>query len=329
MPSREGANASTARYSPQFESQFCTDSRPGCGYCSAMSQSPTPLLLSYQPPWQWQQFHAHFALRALAGVECLQPHSYARSAHLDGQRGWFRVQALADQPALQLHYSQSLQPCLATLTARVRKMFDLDCQPQQISAHFATDEQLGPLVARNPGLRLPTAFEPFEQAVRAIVGQQVTVKAAVTITGRLVSRLGEALQFADAPEIQRLFPSPQAIANANLDGIGMPGKRVQTLQHFAAQVASGDLRLDLQDGYTAFVERLCALPGIGPWTAEYIALRAFGEVDAFPASDLGLLKAPVWGVAGIDAKQLKARAEAWRPWRAYAAAHLWHNYSEG
>ena len=294
-----------------------------------MSQTPNTLLLTYQPPWQWQQFHAHFALRALAGVESLQPHSYARSVQLDGQCGWFRVQALDDQHALQLHYSQSLQPCLTALTARVRKMFDLDCQPQQISAHFANDAQLGPLVARNPGLRLPTAFEPFEQAVRAIVGQQVTVKAAVTITGRLVTRLGEPLQFTDAADIQRLFPSPAAIAGANLDGIGMPGKRVQTLQHFAAQVASGDLHLDIQDGYTAFVERLCALPGIGPWTAEYIALRAFGEVDAFPASDLGLLKAPVWGATGIDAKQIKARAEAWRPWRAYAAAHLWHNYSEG
>jgi DNA-3-methyladenine glycosylase II len=294
-----------------------------------MTQSPNTLLLSYQPPWQWQQFYAHFALRALAGVESLQPRSYARSVQLDGQRGWLRVLALDDQPALQLQYSQSLQPCVNTLTARVRKMFDLDCQPQQISAHFASDVQLGPLVMRNPGLRLPTAFAPFEQAVRAIVGQQVTVKAAVTITGRLVTRLGEPLQFADAPEIQRLFPSPAAIADANLEGIGMPGKRVQTLQHFAAQVASGDLRLDLQAGYTAFVEQLCALPGIGPWTAEYIALRAFGEVDAFPASDLGLLKAPVWGQGGIDAKQLKSRAEAWRPYRAYAAAHLWHNYSEG
>jgi DNA-3-methyladenine glycosylase II len=290
---------------------------------------PPPILLSYRPPWQWQQFHGHFALRGLAGVESLQPLSYARSVQLDGQRGWFRVQPLSSQHALQLHHSASLQPCLPALTARVRTMFDLDCQPQQISAHFAADALLGPMVARNPGLRLPTAFDPFEQAVRAIVGQQVTVKAAVTISARLVTRLGEPLQFADAPEIQRLFPSASAIADANLAGIGMPGKRVQTLQHFAARVASGALRLNLEAGYSAFIEQLCALPGIGPWTAEYIALRAFGEVDAFPASDLGLLKAPVWGPQGIAAKQLQARAEAWRPWRAYAAAHLWHNYSEG
>lgn len=293
------------------------------------NQQPVPLLLAYQAPWDWQQFHAHFALRALPGVECLRADSYTRSVQLDGNSGWFRVQPVVGQNVLQLRHSASLNGCVPALVVRVRKMFDLDAEPLRIAQHFAGDAQLGPLVARNTGLRLPTAFEPFEQAVRAIVGQQVTVKAAVTITGRLVTRLGEPLQFADAPEIQRLFPSPQAIAEANLEGIGMPGKRVQTLQHFAAQVVNGKLRLDLHDGSAGLIERLRALPGIGPWTAEYIALRAFGEVDAFPASDLGLLKAPVWGANGIDAKQLKARAEAWRPWRAYAAAHLWHNYSEG
>ncbi|MBF3060849.1 DNA-3-methyladenine glycosylase 2 family protein, partial [Pseudomonas aeruginosa] len=171
---------------------------------------------------------------------------------------------------------------------------------------------LGPLVAANPGLRLPVAFDPFEQAVRAIVGQQVTVKAAVTITGRLIQRLGEPLENLGYDGISHLFPTPAALAQANLDGIGMPGKRVQTLQRFAAAIASGELSLDLADGPEALVERLCALPGIGPWTAEYIALRAMGEADAFPAADLGLLKSTVWGPQGIDARSLKARAEAWR-----------------
>ncbi|HEX5843419.1 MAG TPA: DNA-3-methyladenine glycosylase [Pseudomonas sp.] len=292
------------------------------------NHQPAPLLLAYQPPWDWQQFHGHFALRALAGVECLRPGSYARSVQLAGHSGWFSVQPQSDQPLLELRHSASLSRCVPALVLRVRKMFDLDSDPQRIAAHLGADAQLAPLLARHPGLRLPTAFDPFEQAVRAIVGQQVTVKAAVTISGRLVARLGEPLQFSAMPGLERLFPSPQAIAEANLDGIGMPGKRVQSLQHFAAQVASGALRLDLHDGCAGLIERLCALPGIGPWTAEYIALRAFGEPDAFPASDLGLLKAPFWGPDGIDAKRLKARAEAWRPWRAYAAAHLWHNYSE-
>lgn len=286
------------------------------------------IILPYQAPWDWQQFHAHFRLRAIAGQECLGERDYCRSFRLGEVTGWFRVTALPDQDALLLEHSSSASACLPELVQRVRRMFDLDADPALIAAHFAADQHLAAMLARNPGLRLPTAFDAFEQAVRAIVGQQVTVKAAVTITGRLVARLGEAL--VDAPAgIDRLFPTPTAIADANLEGIGMPGKRVQTLQHFAAQVASGALRLDISQGAGELIERLCALPGIGPWTAEYIALRAFGDADAFPASDLGLLKAPIWGATGITARQLQLHAEAWRPWRAYAAAHLWHNYSGG
>lgn len=292
-----------------------------------MTQIDT-IQLPYRAPWNWQQFHEHFKLRAIAGQERLGERDYCRSFRLDGVTGWFRVTALPDHDALQLAFSTSASACLPALIQRVRRMFDLDADPAVIAAHFAADLRLAPMLARNPGLRLPTAFDAFEQAVRAIVGQQVTVKAAVTITGRLVNRLGEPL--ADGPAgIDRLFPTPTALAAANLDGIGMPGKRVQTLQLFAAQVANGELRLDISQGAAELIERLCALPGIGPWTAEYIALRAFGDADAFPASDLGLLKAPIWGAAGITARQLQAHAEAWRPWRAYAAAHLWHNYSGG
>ena len=287
-----------------------------------MQTSPA-ILLSYQPPWRWQQFHDHFALRALAGVEQLSADRYCRSFQLDGVKGWFSVEPLEAQDALLLRHSHSANACLPALIQRVRRMFDLDADPLRIAAHFAEDPHLAPSFARQPNLRLPTAFDPFEQAVRAIVGQQITVKAAVTISARLVNRLGEPLADADPLAPQRLFPTPAAIASANLEGIGMPGKRVQCLQHFAEQIANGALRLDIDEGSQALIERLCALPGIGPWTAQYIALRAFGEADAFPASDLGLLKAPLWGAGGITAKQLSVRAEAWRPWRAYAAVHLW------
>lgn len=298
-------------------------------YCRLMNTPPTPpVLLAYNPPWHWQQFHAHFALRKLAGVEQLSDDSYTRSFQLGEHSGWFTIKPAPEHNALELYVSESAQPCLAELTLRVRRMFDLDAEPLGIASHFSADPHLAELVKRNPGLRLPSAFAPFEQAVRAIVGQQVTVKAAVTVTGRLVSRLGKPLSGELPTGIERLFPEPYAIANANLEGIGMPGKRVQTLQYFAQQIASGELQLNMQHGYLDLVEKLCALPGIGPWTAEYIALRAFGEADAFPASDLGLLKAPIWGQGGISAKQLQALAEAWRPWRAYAAAHLWQNYSE-
>ncbi|MCW3148250.1 DNA-3-methyladenine glycosylase 2 family protein [Stutzerimonas stutzeri] len=285
-------------------------------------------LLPYLPPWDWQQFHSHFALRLLPGVEALDDDRYSRSVRLRDSCGWFSVRPIADHPALELTFGDSLRPYGQQLLSRVRTMFDLDADPHTIVRNFAADPLLGPLVAANPGLRLPTAFDPFEQAVRAIVGQQVTVKAAVTITRRLVERLGEPLPNAPAP-LALLFPAAQRIAEDSLPNIGMPGRRVEALRRFAGAVAEGALQLHAEDGADALVRRLCALPGIGPWTAEYIALRGFGEADAFPAADLGLLKAPVWGAAGVSAKALGARAQAWRPWRAYATIHLWHDYSTG
>lgn len=284
--------------------------------------------LPYLEPWDWQQFHRHFALRLLPGVEWLDVDGYARTLRLGEACGWLHVRAQADRPALELTLSDSLQQATQPLVGQVRRMFDLDADPQAIATHFASDPALGPLIAANPGLRLPAAYDPFEQAVRAVVGQQVTVKAAVTITRRLVERLGEPLQDA-LPGLEMLFPTAQAIADDPLDNIGMPSKRAQALRRLAAAVAEGALQLHVEDGADALVQRLCELPGIGPWTAEYIALRGFGVADAFPAADLGLLKAPLWGADGISAKALAGRAEAWRPWRAYAAIHIWDNYSKG
>jgi len=289
----------------------------------------TPLHLPYIAPWSWTQFHQHFALRLLPGVEALDANRYSRTVRMDGSVGWFSVRPLPDKDAIELTLSDSLHEHAPTLVSQVRKMFDLDVDPAAVARHFIDDPQLGPLVVANPGLRLPSAFDPFEQAVRAIIGQQVTVKAAVTITRRLVERLGSELPrstSSDAAGLLTLFPSPEAIAQAQLDNIGMPGKRVATLQRLAAAVAEGALELQVQDGADELVRRLCMLPGIGPWTAEYIALRGFGEADAFPAADLGLLNAPLWGSEGITAKQLLARSQAWRPWRAYAAVHIWQNY---
>ncbi|WP_371368534.1 DNA-3-methyladenine glycosylase [Pseudomonas sp. QL9] len=296
-----------------------------------MNRQSPPLVfhLPYQPPFDWQQFHGHFALRRLVGVECLGDAHYRRSLRLDGRSGWMDIRPLADQPALRLELHLDGEADAEPLEAKVRKMFDLDSDPHGVAAHLRADPLLQPLLEAWPGLRLPCAFDPFEQAVRAIVGQQVTVKAAVTIVGRLVQRLGEPLENAVTDGPQRLFPTPRAIAEANLDGIGMPGKRVATLQHFAAAVAEGALELHVEDGAETLVVRLCELPGIGPWTAEYVALRAFGEADAFPAADLGLLKSPVWGEGGITARALQKRAENWRPWRAYAAVYLWQAYSQG
>ena len=284
------------------------------------------LKLPYSPPWDWHQFHQHFALRLLPGVETLDTESYGRSLRLGNSVGWFRVHPLPGHPLLELQLSDSLKTQVAALVPRIRKAFDLDADPSALSAHFASDPLLGPLVAEAPGLRLPSAFDPFEQSVRAIIGQQVSVKAAVTITRRLVERLGEPLP-AHPAGLDRLFPTAAAIAEGSLDNIGMPGRRVAALQRLAAAVAEGAFELEVVAGADELVERLCRLPGIGPWTAQYIALRGFGEPDAFPAADLGLLKAPIWGAGHISARQLLARAEAWRPWRAYAAIHIWRSYA--
>jgi DNA-3-methyladenine glycosylase II len=293
-----------------------------------MNTTPTTLLLPYIAPWNWQQFHGYFALRCLPDMERVSAEGYRRTFRIGDTCGWFALNHLPAQNALELSVSPNAFALLPLLSARVKRMFDLDTDTTVIAQHLSQDAQLAALVARYPGLRIPTAFDPFEQAVRAIVGQQVTVKAAVTIVGRLVKRLGEPL--ADAPEDgpTLLFPTPHAIADATLDGIGMPGKRVATLQGFARAFADGSLGLHADDGVDDLIDRLCALPGIGPWTAQYIALRAFGVADAFPASDLGLLKAKIWGSAGITARALTVQAEAWRPWRAYAAMYLWQSYAE-
>jgi DNA-3-methyladenine glycosylase II len=286
------------------------------------------LHLPYLQPWDWQQFHRHFALRLLPGVERLDANGYARTLRFGDACGWLSVRALADRPVLEMTLSDSLQHAARALVSQVRKMFDLDADPHAIAAHFTSDPILGPLIAVQPGLRLPAAYDPFEQAVRAVVGQQVTVKAAVTITRRLVERLGEPLQGAPSG-LEMLFPTARAIADDPLEHIGMPARRAQALRRLAAAVANGALQLHVADGADALVRKLCDLPGIGPWTAEYIALRGFGVADAFPAADLGLLKAPLWGEDGITAKALTARAESWRPWRAYAAIHIWDNYAKG
>ncbi|MCF7203391.1 DNA-3-methyladenine glycosylase family protein [Pseudomonas oligotrophica] len=284
------------------------------------------LHLPYLEPWDWQQFHRHFALRLLPGVESLGERRYSRSVRVGTLHGWIRIEPVAGAPVLALTLCDSLLPAAESLGARVRRMFDLDADPQVITAHLGRDPVLAPLLAASPGLRVPAAYDPFEQAVRAVVGQQVSVKAAVTITRRLVERLGEPLPA--APDgVHLLFPSAEALAGATLDNIGMPAKRLAALQHLAEAVAAGRLQLDIAAGADELVRQLCRLPGIGPWTAEYIALRGFGAADAFPSADLGLLKAPLWGTEPPSANALAARAEAWRPWRAYAAVHIWQDYA--
>lgn len=287
--------------------------------------TPHRFALPYTPPFHWAQFQAFFALRLLPGVEALDSRGYRRVYRRQDGVGWFEVCPSIDHSELVLTV-YGADGDNEWLRAHVRHMFDLDVDPRAIQRHFEGDETMAPLVNRAPGLRLPAAFDPFEQAVRAIVGQQISVKAAVTITGRIAARLGEQVDSSSGMP-HRLFPTAEQVADGDLSNIGMPQKRADALQRFARGIAEGSLNLSIDDTADALVDRLCQLQGIGPWTAQYIALRAFGAKDAFPVSDLGLLKAPVWGDGGIDARRLAKRAEAWRPYRAYAAIHLWQNYT--
>lgn len=204
-------------------------------------------------------------------------------------------------------------------------MFDLAADPAQIARDLGTDRQLSAWLRLRPGLRIPGAWDPFECAVRAVLGQQVSVAAARTLASRLVQRLGEPVDTV-MPGLSRSFPAPQAIAQGDLDGLGITGSRVAALRALARAVAAGSVNFD--SGSEALAAQLTALGGFGAWSAQYIALRALGEPDAFPHGDL-VLRRLAGGAAGpLTARELQRRAESWRPWRGYAAIHLWCAASE-
>jgi AraC family transcriptional regulator of adaptative response / DNA-3-methyladenine glycosylase II len=213
-------------------------------------------------------------------------------------------------------------PAAVSLTARVRRLFDLDADPAPIRAQLRRDPALAARLRGSPGVRVPGAFCGFELAVRAVLGQQISVAGARTLAGRIALAYGSALAVPDGA-IERLFPDAQRLAAADLSGLGLTRARVAALGRLAQAVASG--QLDLEGGMAPeeVRRRLLALPGIGPWTAEYVALRALGEPDAFPASDLGLRRALAEAGQPLSERVLEKRSKAWQPWRGYAALLLW------
>lgn len=274
---------------------------------------PWVATLPFTAPYAWDPMLGYLVKRAIPGVEAVSDTAYRRSVMIDDAAAILDVRLDAGGESLAVSCSR---PCDCHI-GRLRRQFDLDADSAAIDRHLAADPLLAPSVARNPGLRVPGAWNPFELAVRAMVGQQVSVAGATTVTGRIARRFGTPLENGDG-DLRYLFPTPQQLAEADMASLGMPGKRALAIKGLAKAVADGDIALDGADGLDNAVEQLCALPGIGPWTANYIAMRALGEPDAFPAGDLGLQRA-----AAADAGELTAMAEKWRPWRAYAALHLW------
>ena len=282
--------------------------------------------LPYRPPFDWRELLAFLAARATPGVEAVRDGVYRRTLRVGAAAGWVEIAAVPGSAALCVRLRPADGAAALAVVEAARRLADLGADPHAIGAHLRADGVLRPLVAARPGLRVPGAWDPFELAVRAVVGQQVTVRGATTLIGRVVARCGVRVDLAD--DLTHLFPTPVAVATADLAGIGMPGARVAALQALAAAVAEGRVQLDAARGLDDVVARLTALPGIGAWTAQYIAMRGLGEPDAFPHGDLGLRAAFGNGAGPVTAALLERAAEAWRPWRAYAAMHLWRSLGD-
>ncbi len=229
---------------------------------------------------------------------------------------------LPGESALALRVWLPSLPALLPLVERVRGIFDLTADPVRIATDLGRDPLLASRIAIRPGIRVPGAWDPFELAVRAVLGQQVSVRAATTLAGRLVEAFGEPIE-TSIPALTHRFPAAEVLAEADVATIGLPRARAETIRALARAVTEGRLVLDGAAGLDGAIASLLSIPGIGPWTAHYIAMRAFREPDAFPAADLGLRRAAARNGRPPSAAALERRAEAWRPWRAYAALWLW------
>ncbi len=291
------------------------------GRDAAAAGASLTVTLQYRPPYDWTAMMGYLQARAIPGIELVQDGAYLRTAVVGGHQGFLSVAPDPSGTALRATISASLAGALMAVVARLRRLFDLDAQPAAIATHLERDPRLAACVRARPGLRLPGAFDPFEAAARAVLGQQISVAAARTIAGRLAARLGASIA-TPHPQLTHLFPSPAAIAGASAEGLatlGVPGRRAATLRAIAAAVAGGRLSLDAAAEPARLVEEVTALPGVGRWTAHYLAMRALGWPDAFPEDDLGLRRA----LGDVSGAAARAIAERWRPWRAYGATHLW------
>jgi AraC family transcriptional regulator of adaptative response / DNA-3-methyladenine glycosylase II len=311
------------------------DLRRGREVAAGVADEVLTVELAFRPPFDWPRLLAFLAARCVPGVEAVEAPGAEAAAGLyrrtlalrDGTgralRGWLAVSLAPRGDALRVQVSPGLLPALPAVLAGVRRLCDLGADPAAVA------QVLGPLAADAPGLRVPGGFDGFELAVRAVLGQQVTVRAAHTLAGRLVAALGEPV-CADPPSLPGLthvFPSAARVADASADELGRLGivrQRVAALQALARSVADGQLDLGPSADVTGTTDRLKALPGIGPWTAQYIALRALAWPDAWPSGDVALIKA----LGATSARQADAMAEAWRPWRGYATLHLWRRAAE-
>lgn len=295
----------------------------------ALDTGALVLRLGYRPPYDFEGVLDFLRTRALPGIEQVDAHAYARVFGPTEAPGWLRLSAWrGGEHALRLELHCPQPDRMLAVVTRLRRMFDLDAAPQAIGAALGAGGVLAPLLRRRPGLRLPGGWDGFEIAVRAVLGQQVSVAAARTLAARIVERWGEPLAAPALPGLARLFPTPERLVDADLREVGVITARAQTIRGIARALLDG--RADFRAGQSleAFVASWTALPGIGEWTAQYMAMRAMSHPDAFPAADLILRRAAAGDRGELSTRALSTMAEAWRPWRAYAVMHLWRSVAD-
>ena len=285
----------------------------------------TTIVLGYRRPFYWHRMLAFLEKRAIPGVEKIEDGGYFRTVRFGGNSGWLRVKKAPAKDRLEIQLWFEDRQNLLPVIRRIRDMFDLDAVPRVYMKDLLRDPVLKQIISKQRLNRVPGCWDIFELAIRAIIGQQISLKGAQTILGRLVVKCGKETQSAPLNELTHLFPTPAEVLAADISDLGMPKQRLQTIRVMAEAFSgnAGFLGQGLDQAEAR--KRLLALPGVGDWTAEYILLRGLKFPDAFPASDLGLLKA-----AGETRPAVLAiRAEAWRPWRGYAALLLWNSLSNG
>lgn len=289
----------------------------------AASEGEVTLQIRYRPPYDWDSMLAFFAARAIPGVELVEHGAYHRTIEIDGKVGTIRVKHLPRKESLAVSIRFPEVQALPAIVNRVRQMFDVDANIDVINEHLSRDRVLAKLITRRPGLRVPGSWDRFELAVRAVLGQQISVGAARLLAGKLAFSYGTELTATGTmhESLTHVFPSADAIATAPAFSMSMPASRIKTLQ----AVASADASLFFSNGdVEEAVRRLRTIYGVGEWTAQYIALRSMRETDAFPAADIGILRGAKKAFnQSLTAKQLLQRSVQWSPWRAYAAQHLW------
>ncbi len=320
---------SVRRFNEVFRDLF---HRPPSALRRKTSSSPVSaeagvtLRLRYRPPYDWDSMLGYLRARAIPSVEIVEKKIYRRTVEMEGFVGSVQVAHLPQRQSLGVTIRFPNVQSLPAIVTRVRRLFDIGADIETIDAHLSRDPLLAPLVAQRPGLRAPGGWDGFELAVRAILGQQISVSAARRLAGQLVSLHGKPLprEHVSDPGLSHVFPTAERLASVKLTELGMPLARQSSLKALAAASASDPNMFRAFGTIEEAVARLREIRGIGEWTAQYIALRALREMDAFPACDVGLLR----GAARIDGTRstsasLVTRAESWRPWRAYAAQHLW------